>query len=340
MRNYTSKIVSLKPFNNNVFLKNRVFEAEYSTNIFVGFSDRIKRNNVLINTIDIKPDLPAHKYIYCDVPYPWQYSFWFKIIRTKKEKNILFYFESPIVNPFNHIKCIHKLFSRVYTWNDRLVDNKKYFKFYIPKTNSRSGIKPKTFQSRKFLALVNANKTVPLIFRLLSPFKSDLYRERVKSIAFFEKAIADEFNLHGKGWNKARKFSVRDNLFGFKTFKSYKGGFKNKLELLSDYKFCICFENTSADGYITEKIFDCFKAGCVPIYLGAPNIKKYIPEDCFIDFRDFRDYGELLEFLKSIKEEKYNEYITNANEFLTSKQTIETWFEEGFEKVFLESILG
>lgn len=338
MRNNAYKIVSLKPFNNNVFFKNRVFEVDNGHNIFVGFRDRIKRNKVLINTIDIKSNLPVYKYVYCDVPYPWQYRLWFEIIRTRKEKNILFCFESPIVNPFSHIKCIHKLFSRVYTWNGRVVDNKKYFKFYIPLINFGVGIEPKNFPSRKFLVLISANKTVPLIFRLLSPFKSDLYKERIKSIEFFEKVIPDKFDLYGRGWNKARKFSTKDKLFGFKRFKSYKGEIANKLELLSNYKFCICYENTSADGYITEKIFECFKAKCVPIYWGAPNIEKYVPKNCFINFRDFKDYSDLLDFLNSIDEEKYNEYIKNANEFLASKKTRETWFEKGFEKVFLKSI--
>ncbi len=332
------KIESEKPFNSNIFFKNRMFEIDSGPNIFLGFRDHIKRKGVLINTIDIKSNLAVHKYVYCDVPYPWQYRLWFKIIQTAKAKNVLFCFESPVVNPFNYIKCIHKLFNRVYTWNDRLVNNKKYFKFYLPRVNPRGGVKPKNFRSKKFLVLINSNKAVPLIFKLLSPFKSDLYIERVKAIEFFEKTIPDKFDLYGRGWNKARKFSIKDNLFGFKRFKSYKGEIKNKLGLLSNYKFCICYANTSADGYIGSGIFDCFKAGCVPIYWGAPNIEKYIPKDCFIDFRDFKNYGGLLDFLNSIDEEKYNGYIKNAKKFLASKETMETWFEKGFEKVFLESI--
>ncbi len=40
-------------------------------------------------------------------------------------------------------------------------------------------------------------------------------------------------------------------------------------------------------GYITEKIWDSFKARSIPIYWGASNIEEYIPINTFIDFRKF-----------------------------------------------------
>jgi hypothetical protein len=40
----------------------------------------------------------------------------------------------------------------------------------------------------------------------------------------------------------------------------------SKKNTLEKYKFSICYENArDIPGYITEKIFDCFFAGCVPI---------------------------------------------------------------------------
>ena len=59
---------------------------------------------------------------------------------------------------------------------------------------------------------------------------------------------------------------------------------------LSKYKFSICFENSITAGYISEKIFDCFYAGTIPIYYGDPNVKESIDPDSFIDFRKFDDY--------------------------------------------------
>ena len=45
----------------------------------------------------------------------------------------------------------------------------------------------------------------------------------------------------------------------------------------------------SERSFITEKIFHAIIAGCVPIYLGAPNICKFIPKKTFVDLRDFEN---------------------------------------------------
>lgn len=50
-----------------------------------------------------------------------------------------------------------------------------------------------------------------------------------------------------------------------------------KIEYLSNFRFNICPENMDAKDYVTEKIWDSFEAGCIPIYSGAlgnpePNI--------------------------------------------------------------------
>ncbi len=49
-----------------------------------------------------------------------------------------------------------------------------------------------------------------------------------------------------------------------------RGPVPDKIEFMRPYKFCIAFENSSCPGYVTEKIMDCFIAGCIPIYWGSP----------------------------------------------------------------------
>lgn len=76
----------------------------------------------------------------------------------------------------------------------------------------------------------------------------------------------------------------------------------NHLKKISEYRFCICFESTfhpywSWD-FITERIFNCFKAKTIPIYIGCYNICDHIPDPFYIDFRSYfdkgkRDYEEL-----------------------------------------------
>lgn len=45
----------------------------------------------------------------------------------------------------------------------------------------------------------------------------------------------------------------------------------NKIEYLKSFMFNICPENTSTNGYVTEKLFQSFDAGCIPIYNGGGN---------------------------------------------------------------------
>jgi hypothetical protein len=55
-----------------------------------------------------------------------------------------------------------------------------------------------------------------------------------------------------------------------------EGGSKGKIETLKKYKYNICCENSICEGYVTEKIFECFAGGCIPIYSGCKNVESKI----------------------------------------------------------------
>ncbi|AYV86036.1 MAG: alpha (1,3)-fucosyltransferase [Solivirus sp.] len=69
---------------------------------------------------------------------------------------------------------------------------------------------------------------------------------------------------------------------------------------VSQYKFMICFENSTADGYITEKIMRCFVAGIVPIYWGTRDIFKYVNPKSFV-FVDCQSPNGISEAIERIK---------------------------------------
>ena len=48
----------------------------------------------------------------------------------------------------------------------------------------------------------------------------------------------------------------------------------DKLEYLRNCKFNICPENTNTYGYVTEKLFDAMRCGCIPIYSGSDNMPE------------------------------------------------------------------
>jgi hypothetical protein len=59
-------------------------------------------------------------------------------------------------------------------------------------------------------------------------------------------------------------------------------------------------ENSVDTDYVTEKIFDAFRAGTVPIYLGAPNVSEFVPENSYIDANAFRDAEDLASYLQHL----------------------------------------
>lgn len=88
-------------------------------------------------------------------------------------------------------------------------------------------------------------------------------------------------------------------------------------------------ENTAFPGYVTEKIFDCFRAGCIPVYRGAPDITSLIPADAFIDARDFRDLAGLESFIRDLRPDVARGYVTAATDFMSSKRA-EQFTQEHF----------
>jgi hypothetical protein len=76
--------------------------------------------------------------------------------------------------------------------------------------------------------------------------------------------------------NELSKLGVIDTLdmYNIKDKTCYHS--RELISVYSKYKFIICFENSNTDGYVTEKIFNVFLSGSIPIYDGAPNIKDYV----------------------------------------------------------------
>ena len=206
--------------------------------------------------------------------------------------------EPPVVMPENYDPEILAKFDLVFTYCDDLVDNKKFFKYYIPQPESVSNPYARDYAAKKLCTFVGSNKS--------SLVPGELYSERRQALLYFEQRHNDEFDFYGKAWDGCG-------------LTCYRGMVENKLDTLSRYKFCICYENGVLNGWISEKIFDCFFAGCVPIYLGAQNVKDYIPAGTFIDQRDFADYDQLYDFISGMDEARYAEYQQNIAAFLKSE---------------------
>ena len=72
------------------------------------------------------------------------------------------------------------------------------------------------------------------------------------------------------------------------------GGFMNNIgytapqgdipywNFLSQYKFNICFENTKQENYITEKLFNAYMGGSIPIYWGTSQVLEWFNPKAFL----------------------------------------------------------
>lgn len=66
------------------------------------------------------------------------------------------------------------------------------------------------------------------------------------------------------------------------------------------YKFTIAFENSSYKGYTTEKIFQAWAAGTIPIYWGDPCITEQFNQDAFINCHNFASLSEMIDYVKRV----------------------------------------
>ena len=79
----------------------------------------------------------------------------------------------------------------------------------------------------------------------------------------------------------------------------------NKIEYLRDFKFNICPENTISDGYITEKLFDSFSAGCIPIYSGDKNIEMdLVNKNALLFYKKGEDNSALLKEVEKLNRDE------------------------------------
>lgn len=243
-----------------------------------------------------------------------------KLLRKKSPKIYLFLFESPAIRPDNWNKNNHGPFKKIFTWNSELVDNQKYFRSCLPnKLPEPTAYSPSAAQ--KFCCTIASHK--------YGKHPNEIYTERVNAIRWFEQNHPEEFDLFGIGWDRfflkqiplanpvlSLLYKKVPQLPCWKTFPSHRGPVKSKRATLQQYKFSLCYENSIFPGYLTEKIFDALFAGCVPVYLGDPEVEKSIPPDAFLNKKNFATYEKLYDFLKNMSPAEYENYRKAIHKFV------------------------
>ncbi|MBZ9674998.1 glycosyltransferase family 10 domain-containing protein [Mesorhizobium sp. ES1-1] len=132
-------------------------------------------------------------------------------------------------------------------------------------------------------------------------------------VALFQSA---PFNLSGRADFTAQlsrhiRIDSYGRHFNNRTVSGPDLGRKTKIETIARHRFCLALENSIEPDYVTEKIYDAFEAGTVPIYLGAPNVNDFVPGNSYIDASAFPDEKTLADYLRHVvaTPEEYDAYF-------------------------------
>lgn len=80
---------------------------------------------------------------------------------------------------------------------------------------------------------------------------------------------------------------------------------RNKIRVISEYKFNICFENFSKPGYYTEKLPDSKLAGCVPLYWGDIGVDTDFNPYCHLNLATYKTVEEFVERIIELDKSDY-----------------------------------
>lgn len=129
--------------------------------------------------------------------------------------------------------------------------------------------------------------------------------------------LGDDFDLFGRGIR-----SVDD-----------------KAEAMAAYRYHVAIENHVEPGHFTEKLTDCFLAGCLPFYFGDPDYACVFPENSVIpiDIMDFD--GAVSTMTDAIQNRAYDRRrssilkarkitLERFNTLAAVARTVETFFDE------------
>jgi hypothetical protein len=182
--------------------------------------------------------------------------------QIKSKYKIAWSIESPVIKPyfFNYIKQVENKFDYIYTYNPE-PNNLKYKQSYfgacwIVEENC------KIYEKTKLLSIVASNKNYAPGHKL---------RHEIIS-----KNLHKDLELWGSGYNW------------------FSDAPEDRVKPFKDYMYVIVIENCKYPNYFTDKIIDCFAAGCIPIYWGDPKIKEIFDERGFYTFNTMNELDYIL----------------------------------------------
>lgn len=255
----------------------------------------------------------------------------------------VYLYENPLIRPLNRDREALARYAKWFTWDGELLDDPRAVRLPYP---NRLEAGPWNGPEARplFCVLVASNKALAVADA------RDQYQDRVRILDWYERNAPGDFHLHGRGWDRPAALPGRwgrvrnqfrkalSRLLPAKSpYATWRGPVDDKIALLTRARFCLAHENCrDLPGYVTEKLFDCFRAGCVPVYVGPREIADLVPSGCFIDGRAFASPADLHAHLRRIGDVEHRGYQERIRAFLLSDQAkpfsqrhfVETLFRE------------
>lgn len=118
-----------------------------------------------------------------------------------------------------------------------------------------------------------------------------------------------------------------------KTFNNWFYGEENKLKIISQYKFNICFENSISPGYYTEKLIHAKTAGCLPLYWADNNCEKDFNTDSFLNLYNFKNLDEFVEKIIELDQDKEKYFKITSEYLFKNKELSLNYLKESLKKI-------
>jgi alpha(1,3/1,4) fucosyltransferase len=273
----------------------KVFKAEpMSFTLFANDRalDDLKAENIAIASEAKNCDLFISRFLRNLIPYAIKYP----------SKKFLLYTHEPRYNTFfvNKTKkfltlpSIHvfNAYTGIYTNNYQYEWAIKNSVDFLDETNFPD------FKNKKIVALMTCgnNKRKYSLKRDGKEIDLIYLRTQIALQGYREKKL----DIYGKGWQKS--IAIENS--------RHQSWTSRKSEILANYHFNLCFENTNIDYYCTEKIWQSIQGKCLPIYYGKGNkIYEDFPKNSFLDYCDFQNTQEMFEYIEKMDLKEFRDRL-------------------------------
>lgn len=233
-----------------------------------------------------------------------------EVLQRKDIKKICYLLEGPNSwhkDNYNY-KMLSEYFDKIITYWDGLLMKEKvvFFPFVSRFDMNNKYHKEMISRKRKYdksIGMILANRDNNEKYKI-----NDIELQRLD---YLRKEIVLKLNnvcVHGQGWDKLSG--------GVKNVKVEN--VENRMlddtnihDFLRRFNFALIIENCDGKNYVSEKIYDAWVAGCIPIYYGNKGIIN-LPENCYIKI-DVNNMGAIGKIISGMSREKIDEYYDNIH---------------------------